>query len=109
MTTIAMSRDNISLLEEELVHLTVKEFIGRPWLFRRNLVLLKTLEKSIDRSNIRLIQYPFWLKIGPYPPEFDKQDLSHAIGSTFGGVISSELMGEFLPYKSGIRCSKAIT
>ncbi|MBA0628968.1 hypothetical protein Godav_023596 [Gossypium davidsonii] len=39
---------------------------GRPWLFR---------------------------KVGPCLPEFDKKDLLHAIGVTFGGVIRSEISG----------------
>ncbi|KAH1073059.1 hypothetical protein J1N35_025387 [Gossypium stocksii] len=80
----------------------------RLWLFRQNLMLLKKLEKLIDRSNIRLIQSPFWLKIGPCPPECDKKDLPHAIGSTFGGIISSELMGEFCRIKVELDVQKPL-
>ncbi|KAH1030678.1 hypothetical protein J1N35_042852 [Gossypium stocksii] len=32
---------------------------------------------------------------GPCPPEFDKKDLLHVIGVTFGGIIRSEIIGEF--------------
>ncbi|MBA0735211.1 hypothetical protein Gogos_019075, partial [Gossypium gossypioides] len=38
---------------------------------------------------------PFWIKIGPCLPEFDKKDLLHAIGVTFRGVLRSKITGEF--------------
>ncbi|KAH1122654.1 hypothetical protein J1N35_005814 [Gossypium stocksii] len=38
---------------------------------------------------------PFWLKISPCSPKFDKKDLLHAIGSTFGGIIWSKIKVEF--------------
>lgn len=34
-----------------------------------------------------------------YPPECDKKDLLHAIGATFGGVIKSEIKGDFCRLK----------
>ncbi|MBA0749825.1 hypothetical protein Gogos_003709 [Gossypium gossypioides] len=93
-----MARDDISLLEEESVHLTVKSSLvvpngkltllgivwtmktynpdrfraqlkkeedlelilaGRLWLFRRNLMIFKKLEKPIDKSNLCLVKSPF--------------------------------------------------
>ncbi|MBA0823754.1 hypothetical protein Goarm_020460, partial [Gossypium armourianum] len=126
-----MERDDISLLEEELIHLTVKSstvvssgnptLLGtvkivcqnlfmiefddkedlklilaeRPWLFRRNLVIFKKLDKAMERSNLHLVEFPFWLKIGHCPPECENKDLTHAIGSTFEGIISSEINGDF--------------
>ncbi|MBA0676917.1 hypothetical protein Goari_018356, partial [Gossypium aridum] len=114
-----MERDDISLLEEELVHLTVKSspvvsngnptllgtfddekdleliLAGRPWLFRQNLVIFKKLDKAMEISNLHLVEFPFWLKIGPCPLECENKDLTHAIGSTFEGIISSEINGDF--------------
>ncbi|MBA0868662.1 hypothetical protein Goshw_017114, partial [Gossypium schwendimanii] len=72
--------------EEDLE--TVME--GQPWLFRTQLILFNWLVKPVERSQIRLISSPYWIKIGPCLPEFDKKDLLHAIVVTFGGVIRSE-------------------
>ncbi|MBA0721345.1 hypothetical protein Golax_008900, partial [Gossypium laxum] len=107
-----MERHDISLLEEEFVQLTAKsskvipgdspteddlELVleGRPWLFRRQLIIFDRLLGPTDRKQIRLVCSPFWLKIGLCPPECDKKDLMHAIGSTFGGVIRSEVKRDF--------------
>ncbi|KAH1073221.1 hypothetical protein J1N35_025549 [Gossypium stocksii] len=68
---------------------------GQPWLFRKNLIIFDRLTKPMDRSQIKLTSAPFWIKIGLCPPEFDKEDLLHAIGVTFGGIIRFEIMGEF--------------
>ncbi|MBA0576238.1 hypothetical protein Golob_024300 [Gossypium lobatum] len=55
-----MGRDEIPLLEEEFVQLSMTSSL-----------------------------------IGPCPLECNKKDLTHAVGSTFGGVIKSEVKGEF--------------
>ncbi|XP_016684451.1 uncharacterized protein [Gossypium hirsutum] len=68
---------------------------GQPWLFRKQLILFDQLSKSMARDQIRLVSSPFWIKTGPYLPEFDKKDLLHAVGVTFGGVLRSEILGEF--------------
>ncbi|MBA0787023.1 hypothetical protein Gotri_027698, partial [Gossypium trilobum] len=47
------------------------------------------------RDQIRLVSSPFWINIGPCLPEFDKKDLLHDVGVTFGGVLRSEILGEF--------------
>ncbi|MFQ6668324.1 hypothetical protein Gotur_034011 [Gossypium turneri] len=67
-------------LEENLE--TVME--GQPWLFRKKLVIFDRLTKPMERDQIRLVSSPFWIKIGPCLPEFDKKDLLHAIRVTFG-------------------------
>ncbi|MFQ6668327.1 hypothetical protein Gotur_034011 [Gossypium turneri] len=66
---------------------------GQPWLFRKKLVIFDRLTKPMERDQIRLVSSPFWIKIGPCLPEFDKKDLLHAIRVTFGGVIRSEVNG----------------
>ncbi|PPD72639.1 hypothetical protein GOBAR_DD30463 [Gossypium barbadense] len=66
---------------------------GRPWFFRKSVILFDRLTKRIERAQIRLTSSPFWIKIGSCLPEFDKNDLLHAIGVTFGGVIRSEING----------------
>ncbi|MFQ6654082.1 hypothetical protein Gotur_025197, partial [Gossypium turneri] len=77
--------------EEDLE--TVME--GQPWLFRKHLIIFERLIKPIERDQIQLVSSLFWIRIGPCLPEFDKKDLLHAIGVTFGGVIRSEIFGEF--------------
>ncbi|MFQ6664617.1 hypothetical protein Gotur_031672 [Gossypium turneri] len=73
-------------LEEDLE--TIME--GQPRLFRKSLVIFDRLAKPMERDQIRLVSSPFWIKIGPCLPEFDKKDLLHAIGITFRGVLRSE-------------------
>lgn len=68
---------------------------GRPRLFRKQLILFERLLEPVDRQKLKLVMTPLWVKIGPCPPEFDKKDLMHAVGSTFGGLLSSEINGEF--------------
>ncbi|MBA0819793.1 hypothetical protein Gohar_021365 [Gossypium harknessii] len=49
-----------------------------------------------------------WLKIGPCLPEFDKKDLLHAIGVTFGGVIRSEISEEWCRLKINLNVQKPL-
>ncbi|PPD66772.1 hypothetical protein GOBAR_DD36352 [Gossypium barbadense] len=83
-------------LEEDLE--TIME--GQPWLFRKSLVIFDRLTKPMERNQIRLVSSPFWIKIGPCLPEFDKKDLLHAIGVTFRGVLRSEVNGKKLQPQS---------
>ncbi|MBA0798368.1 hypothetical protein Gohar_008961 [Gossypium harknessii] len=53
------------------------------------------LLESIERRKIKLIISPFWIKVGPCPSEYERKDLMHAIGSTFGGVLRSESKKDF--------------
>ncbi|KAK5771014.1 hypothetical protein PVK06_047183 [Gossypium arboreum] len=126
--------DEISLLAEELIQLSVKSSRVEPydkptlictiwtekyynpnsfkeqmksiWKTRKNLrsnrqddlevvmeVIFDRLTKPMERDQIRLTSTPFWIKIGPCLPEFDKKDLLHAIGVTFGGILRSEING----------------
>lgn len=68
---------------------------GRPWFFRKQLIIFDRLKKSVERNKIRLVSSPFWLKVGPCLPECDRKDLMHVVGSTFGGIIHSEIKGDF--------------
>ncbi|MBA0878325.1 hypothetical protein Goshw_007137 [Gossypium schwendimanii] len=137
-------RDEISLLTEELIQLSVKgskmkslwkiknkfeiqtagqnlfliafemeedlELImeGRPWLFRKSLILFDRITQSVERSQIRLNSSPVWLKVGPCLPEFDKKDLLHAIGVTFGRIIRSEINGEWCRLKINLDVQKPL-
>ncbi|KAK5803401.1 hypothetical protein PVK06_031046 [Gossypium arboreum] len=81
---------------------------GQPWLFRKNLVLFDRLTSSIERSQIRLTSSPYWIKIGPCLPEFDKKDLMHAVGATFGGIMRFEINGEFCSIKVQLEVLKPL-
>lgn len=68
---------------------------GYPWFFHQQLIIFYSLVCPVERSKIKLIVFPFWLKVGLCLPERDKKDFMHAIGTTFGGLIRSEIKGEF--------------
>ncbi|MBA0810758.1 hypothetical protein Gohar_002717, partial [Gossypium harknessii] len=106
-------RDEISVLAEELIQLSVKGSMvnlflimfdwkedletimeGRPWLFHKSIILFDRLIQPIERGQIRLTSSPFWINIGSCLPEFDKKDLLHAIGVMFGGVLRYEISGD---------------
>ncbi|KAA3461736.1 reverse transcriptase [Gossypium australe] len=75
------------------------EFImeGRPWLFRKYLILFERLRDPIEREQIKLTSSPYWIHIGPCPPEYDRKDLLHVIGSTFGVERKSGMLKEVIP------------
>lgn len=64
---------------------------GRPWLFRKQLIFFERISKPIEQRKLRLVLSPFWMKIGPYPPECDQNDLIQVIGSTFEDGFQSEV------------------
>ncbi|MBA0703024.1 hypothetical protein Goari_005458 [Gossypium aridum] len=124
--------DEISLLAEELIQLSVKSSMvetngqnlflivfeseedletvmeGQPWLFRKHLIIFDQLIKPMERDQIKLVSSPFWIKIGLCLPEFDKKDLLHAIGVTFGGVPRFEITGEFCRLRIKLNLQKPL-
>ncbi|MBA0577299.1 hypothetical protein Golob_025015, partial [Gossypium lobatum] len=91
-------------LDEDLEAITE----GRPWFFRKSVILFDRLTKQIKRAQIRLTSSPFWIKIGSCLPEIDKNDLLHAIGVTFGGVIRSEINGNLCRLKISLDVQKPL-
>lgn len=67
---------------------------GRPCFFRKQLVLFDCLEKEMDQNQVRLTNFPFWLKVGPCPLECNKKDLMHVVGYTFGGILRCKGKGK---------------
>lgn len=59
---------------------------GRPWLFRKKVVLFGRLREPIERKKLQLVYSLFWTKADPCQLESDRKYLMHAIGSTFGGL-----------------------
>ncbi|MFQ6637574.1 hypothetical protein Gotur_014084, partial [Gossypium turneri] len=119
--------NEVSLLAEELIQLSVKSSIVEPndkptlictiWTKKsynpdsfkaKNLVIFDRLTKPMERDQIRLVSSPFWIKIGMCLPEFDKKDLLHAIGVTFGGVLRSEVNGEFCRLRIKLNVQKPL-
>ncbi|KAL1072470.1 hypothetical protein V6Z11_D11G155600 [Gossypium hirsutum] len=92
---IQMVGQNLFLIIFELVEDLEMILKGRPWLFRKSVIIFDRLCQAVERDQIRLISSPFWIKIDSRFPEFDKKDLLHAIGATFGGVLRSEINEEF--------------
>ncbi|PPD74213.1 hypothetical protein GOBAR_DD28865 [Gossypium barbadense] len=80
----------------------------RPWLFRRQLIIFDKLKEATERSNIKLIFSPFWLKIGPCPPECEKKDLMHAIGLTFGRILRLEIKSDVFQLKVQLDARKPL-
>ncbi|MBA0873647.1 hypothetical protein Goshw_005141 [Gossypium schwendimanii] len=88
---IQMVEQNLFLivfdLEEELE--TIMK--GRPCHFRKSIILFDRLIQAVERDQIRLNSSPFWIKIDSYLLEFNKKDLLHVIGVTFGGFSDLKL------------------
>ncbi|KAA3468577.1 Zinc finger, CCHC-type-like protein [Gossypium australe] len=81
---------------------------GRPWLFRKYLILFDRLRDLVERDQIRLTSSPYWNKIGTCPPEFDKKDLMHAIGSTFESIIRSEIKDDICRFMVNLDVQKPL-
>lgn len=64
---------------------------GRPWLFQKQLILFECILGLMDRKHIHQVHSPFWMKINMCTLECDKQDLLHAIGTSFRGALNSEI------------------
>ncbi|PPD70572.1 hypothetical protein GOBAR_DD32552 [Gossypium barbadense] len=79
---------------------------GRPWLFRKSLILFDRLCQAVERDQIKLTSSPFWIKIELCFPEFDKKDLLHGIGGTFGGVLRYEISEEFCRLRINLDAQK---
>ncbi|PPD92555.1 hypothetical protein GOBAR_DD10513 [Gossypium barbadense] len=92
---IRLVGQNLFLIIFEMVEDLELILEGRPWLFHKNLILFDRLHQAVERDQIKLTSSPFWIKIESCFPEFDKKYLLHAIGSTFGGVLRSEISEDF--------------
>ncbi|KAA3482895.1 reverse transcriptase [Gossypium australe] len=114
-----LEEEEISLLANEIIHLSMKSAAitpddlesileGQPWMFRKQLVIFDRLIRTTERSRIKFVSSLFWLKIGSCPPEFDKKDLMHAIGVTFGGIVISEINGEYCRIKVKLNVQKPL-
>ncbi|MBA0881795.1 hypothetical protein Goshw_000336, partial [Gossypium schwendimanii] len=91
-------KDDISLLEK-LAQLVVKSSSVVP---KGKLTLLEM------RSSLHLVNSSFWLKAGPCLLKCEKNDLTHAIGSTFEKIISLELIGDFCHIKMELDVQKPL-
>ncbi|MBA0552331.1 hypothetical protein Golob_023153 [Gossypium lobatum] len=105
---IMIARQNLFMLEFDLYEDLEAIMQGRPWFFRKSVILFDRLTKPIERAQIRLTSSPFWIKIGSCLPEFDKKDLLHAIGVTFGGVIRSKINGNLCRLKINLDVQKPL-
>ncbi|MBA0679210.1 hypothetical protein Goari_010997 [Gossypium aridum] len=92
---IQMVGQNLFLIVFELAEDLEMILEGKPWLFRKSIILFDKLFQAMERDQIRLISSPFWMKIDSCFLEFDKKDLLHAIGATFGGVLRYEINEDF--------------
>ncbi|MBA0576851.1 hypothetical protein Golob_027514, partial [Gossypium lobatum] len=93
---IQMVGQNLFLIVFELAEDLEMILEGKPWLFhKKSIILFDRLFQAMERDHIRLISSPFWMKTNSCFPEFDKKDLLHAIGATFGGVLRYEINEDF--------------
>lgn len=58
-------------------------------------MLFQRVTSSVERDQVKLVESSLWLKVDPCPPDCDKKYLAHAVGSTFGGILRSEIQGEY--------------
>ncbi|KAH1121338.1 hypothetical protein J1N35_004498 [Gossypium stocksii] len=105
---IQLAGQNLFLIVFEVDEDLESVMEGQPWLFRKNLIIFDRLTKPLERNQINLSVAPFWIKIGPCPPEFDKKDLLHVIGVTFGGIIKSEIIGDFCRLRVNLDVQKPL-
>ncbi|PPR90784.1 hypothetical protein GOBAR_AA29904 [Gossypium barbadense] len=101
-------RDEISLLAEELIQLSVKGSMVVPNA-KPTLICTIWTEKLYNPESFRAQMKSIWktrkkfeiqmIKIGAYLPEFDKKDLLHATGVKFGGVIRSEINRSYVDFE----------
>lgn len=82
---------------------------GRPWLFRRQLIIFDRLKEATERRNIKLVFSLFWLKIGHCPLECEKKDFMHAIGFYFWRSNATRDKKQCLPFESSVGCPKTAT
>ncbi|KAH1066732.1 hypothetical protein J1N35_031719 [Gossypium stocksii] len=59
---------------------------GKPWLFWKQLIIFDRITKATERSKLKLVFSPFWLRIGSHLLECEKKDLMHVIGSMFRDI-----------------------
>lgn len=90
-----MGRHNLFLVNFDLEEDLESILEGRPWLFRKQLIIFERLTEPMERKKIWLVLSPFWLKVGPCPSECDRKELMDATGSTFGGVLIFKSKGKF--------------
>ncbi|KAH1082157.1 hypothetical protein J1N35_021918 [Gossypium stocksii] len=102
---IQLAGQNLFLIVFELDEDLETIMEGQP---RKSLIIFDRLIELLERSQIKLISAPFWIKIGPSLPEFDKKDLLHAIGVTFGGIIRFEIIGEFCHLRVKLNVQKPL-
>ncbi|MBA0769714.1 hypothetical protein Gotri_018416, partial [Gossypium trilobum] len=105
---IQVARQNLFLIIFELEEDLESILEGRPWLFRKSLILFDRLSQAMERDQIKLTSSPFWIKIELCSPEFDKKDLLHAIGRTFGGVLRSEVSEEICRLRINLDAQKPL-
>lgn len=81
---------------------------GHPWLFPKQLIIFYHLFEAMNRDNLHLVISPFGVKLGLCPPECDSKDLMHAVGSTFGGLSRSEVVGEYCRIRVALDIQKPL-
>lgn len=59
------------------------------------MIIFYHLRNPRDRSKIRLVLSPIWLKIDHWSSKFDKKVSLYVVRSTFGGVIRLKIKGDF--------------
>ncbi|PPD86454.1 hypothetical protein GOBAR_DD16607 [Gossypium barbadense] len=96
------------MVGQNLFQISFEDENDLPWLFRRQLIIFDRLKEATKRSKIKLIFSPFWLRIGPCPPECEKKNLMHVVGSTFGGILRSEIKNEACQLKVQLDAQKPL-
>ncbi|KAA3462317.1 hypothetical protein EPI10_028810 [Gossypium australe] len=95
------SNEEITLLAEELVQLSIKRSIVVPS-EKPTLICSVWTKKYFNPDSFKAQMKSVWKSkrkfeiqtIGQCSPEFEKKDMLHAIRSTFGGVLRFEIRGD---------------
>jgi hypothetical protein len=86
--------DNIWLIEfsTEADKRRVQE--GCPWLFDRNVLILKEVEESVPPAQMDFSKSPFWIQVHEIPLICMNKEVGHKIGETIRRVEEMDVTGE---------------
>jgi len=95
--------DNIWLIEfsTEADKKRVQE--GCPWLFDRNILILKEVEESIPPAQMDFSKSLFWIQVRVIPLSCMNKEVGHKIGESIGKVEEVDVTGEGIGRGSNLR------
>jgi len=95
--------DNIWLIEFSTKADKRRVQKGCPWLFDRNVLVLKDVEESIPPVQMNFSKSPFWIQVHDIPLICMNREVRYKIGGTIGRVEEVDVIGEGLGWGRCLR------